>query len=197
MATRPLSTRGVSRRTAIKSLSLGTAGLSAGVWSALAPRTSLAANDTLQIACIGVANRAADNISGVSGVAGQSIVALCDIDDTFLDRLTKPTGEPAKQKPPRFADVRVYHDYRELLDKEAGKVDAVVTIGCVIEGATSHDDIVVQHAARKIIDLSLEFGKPVTLGISGPGMTRLEANERIDYAKRAVESAIKLVQRLK
>lgn len=76
------------------------------------------------------------------------------------------------------------------------KVDAVVTIGCVIEGATQHDEIVVQHAARKIIDLSLEFEKPVTLGISGPGMTRLEATERIDYAKRAVESAIKLVQRL-
>jgi 6,7-dimethyl-8-ribityllumazine synthase len=77
------------------------------------------------------------------------------------------------------------------------KVDAVVTIGCVIEGATQHDEIVVQHAARKIIDLSLEFDKPVTLGISGPGMTRLEASERLDYAKRAVESAIKLVKRLK
>ncbi|HMZ32428.1 MAG TPA: 6,7-dimethyl-8-ribityllumazine synthase [Methanoregulaceae archaeon] len=77
-----------------------------------------------------------------------------------------------------------------------GVVDAVVTIGCVIEGATQHDEIVVQHAARKIIDLSLEFDKPVTLGISGPGMTRLEANERIDYAKRAVESAVKMCQRL-
>jgi 6,7-dimethyl-8-ribityllumazine synthase len=77
-----------------------------------------------------------------------------------------------------------------------GKVDAVVTIGCVIEGATQHDEIVVQHAARKIIDLSLEYNKPVTLGISGPGMTRMEANERIDYAKRAVESAVKMVQRL-
>ena len=76
------------------------------------------------------------------------------------------------------------------------RVDAVVTIGCVIEGATQHDEIVVQHAARKIIDLSLEFEKPVTLGISGPGMTRLEANDRVDYGKRAVESAIKLVQRL-
>jgi 6,7-dimethyl-8-ribityllumazine synthase len=75
-------------------------------------------------------------------------------------------------------------------------VDAVVTIGCVIEGATQHDEIVVQHAARKIIDLSLEFEKPVTLGISGPGMTRLEASDRVDYGKRAVESAIKLVQRL-
>jgi 6,7-dimethyl-8-ribityllumazine synthase len=81
-----------------------------------------------------------------------------------------------------------------LKDKQ---IDAVVTIGCVIEGATQHDEIVVQHAARKIIDLSLEFDKPVALGISGPGMTRLEATERIDYAKRAVESAVKLVQRLK
>lgn len=78
-----------------------------------------------------------------------------------------------------------------------GKVDAVVTIGAVIEGATQHDEIVVQHAARKIMDLGLEYGKPVTLGISGPGMTRLEAHERVDYAKRAVESAVKLVKRLK
>lgn len=78
-----------------------------------------------------------------------------------------------------------------------GKVDAVVTIGCVIEGATGHDEIVVQHAARKILDLSLEFNKPVALGISGPGMTRMEASERIDYARRAVESAVKMVRRLK
>ncbi|MDO8841648.1 MAG: 6,7-dimethyl-8-ribityllumazine synthase [Methanocalculus sp.] len=77
-----------------------------------------------------------------------------------------------------------------------GNVDAVVTIGCVIEGSTGHDQIVVQHASRKIIDLSLEYEKPVTLGISGPGMTRLEAQERVDYARRAVESAVKLVQRL-
>jgi 6,7-dimethyl-8-ribityllumazine synthase len=79
---------------------------------------------------------------------------------------------------------------------KAGNVDAVVTVGCVIEGATQHDEIVVQHAARKIIDLSLEYDKPVSLGISGPGMTRMEATERIDYAKRAVESAVKMVQRL-
>lgn len=82
---------------------------------------------------------------------------------------------------------------KRMLDK--GAVDAVVSIGCVIEGATQHDEIVLQHASRKIIDLSLEYGKPVALGISGPGMTRLEAHERIDYAKRAVESAVKMVRR--
>lgn len=75
-------------------------------------------------------------------------------------------------------------------------IDGVVTIGCVIEGATGHDEIVVQHAARKIMDISLEAGKPVALGISGPGMTRMEAHQRVDYAKRAVESVVKMVQRL-
>ncbi len=76
-------------------------------------------------------------------------------------------------------------------------IDAVVTIGAVIQGATKHDESVVQHAARKIADLALEYDKPITLGISGPGMSRPDANERIDYAKRAVEAAVKMVKRLR
>lgn len=81
-----------------------------------------------------------------------------------------------------------------LLRRE--EIDAVVTIGCVIQGETAHDEVVVQHAARKLMDLSLEFGKPVTLGITGPKMSRPDAHKRVDYAKRAVEAAVKLLQRL-
>jgi 6,7-dimethyl-8-ribityllumazine synthase len=84
---------------------------------------------------------------------------------------------------------------KRLLEKD--DVDAVVTLGCVIEGETEHDEIVVHNAARKIADLALEYNKPVTLGISGPGMTRLQAEDRIDYGKRAVEAAVKMVKRLK
>lgn len=76
-------------------------------------------------------------------------------------------------------------------------VDAVVTLGAVIEGETDHDQVVMQQASRKIIDLSLEYNKPVALGISGPGMSRLEAHERVKYAKRAVEAAVKMCKRLK
>jgi 6,7-dimethyl-8-ribityllumazine synthase len=76
------------------------------------------------------------------------------------------------------------------------QIDAVVTLGCVIEGQTKHDEIVMQHAARKITDLALEYNKPVTLGITGPGMSRQDAHKRVDYAKRAVEAAVKMVQRL-
>jgi 6,7-dimethyl-8-ribityllumazine synthase len=75
-------------------------------------------------------------------------------------------------------------------------IDGVITIGAVIEGETEHDDLVIQHAARKIADLALEYNKPVGLGISGPGMTRLQAEDRIERGKAAVEAVVKLHQRL-
>jgi 6,7-dimethyl-8-ribityllumazine synthase len=76
-------------------------------------------------------------------------------------------------------------------------VEAVVTLGAVIEGETQHDEVVMQHATRKLMDVGLEYNKPVTLGISGPGATRLQALERVnDYARRAVEAAVKMVKRL-
>jgi len=37
----------------------------------------------------------------------------------------------------------------------------------------------------------------VGLGISGPGMTRLQAEKRIERAKTAVEAVVKLYRRLK
>jgi 6,7-dimethyl-8-ribityllumazine synthase len=76
-------------------------------------------------------------------------------------------------------------------------IDGVVALGAVIEGETEHDDIVIQHASRKIADLAIEFGKPVGLGITGPGMTRLQAEKRIERAKHAVESVVKLHNNLK
>ncbi len=75
-------------------------------------------------------------------------------------------------------------------------VDGVVALGAVIEGETEHDQIVIQHASRKIADLSVESGKPVGLGITGPGMTRLQAQDRVDRAKAAVEAAVKIAHQL-
>ena len=71
-------------------------------------------------------------------------------------------------------------------------IDGVVALGAVIEGETEHDEIVIQQASRKIADLALEYDKPVGLGITGPGMSRLQAEERIERAKMAVESVIKM-----
>ena len=82
------------------------------------------------------------------------------------------------------------------LIKDKG-IDGVVTIGAVIEGETEHDQVIIGQAARKITDLAVEYEKPVGLGISGPGMTRLQAEDRIERAKDAVESVLKQWKALK
>lgn len=85
---------------------------------------------------------------------------------------------------------------RSLLKRE--DVDAVATLGMVIEGDTEHDKIVSSQVSRKITDLALEFEKPVALGVAGPRMTRAQGTARIDeYAKRSVESAVKLARRMR
>jgi 6,7-dimethyl-8-ribityllumazine synthase len=83
---------------------------------------------------------------------------------------------------------------KKLLEEK--DIDAVITLGAVIEGETQHDDIVISHASRKIADLSLEFNKPVAFGITGPGMTRLQAVERIEKGREAVDVAVKMLKRL-
>jgi len=75
-------------------------------------------------------------------------------------------------------------------------IDGVVVLGAVIEGETEHDEVVMQHAARKLVDLSIQYDKPLGFGITGPGMSRLQAEERIDRAKQAVEAVVKLYKRL-
>lgn len=83
-----------------------------------------------------------------------------------------------------------------LLKKK--NVDAVVTLGAVIKGDTRHDDIVAENAARLIADLSLKHGKPVALGISGPGMTIDQARERAQLMPvRAVNAAVNMTLRLR
>jgi 6,7-dimethyl-8-ribityllumazine synthase len=76
-------------------------------------------------------------------------------------------------------------------------VDAVVALGAVIEGETNHDEVVMNQAARKLTDLSVEFGKPLGLGISGPGETRLQAQDRIENAGNAVRAVVKMARRLR
>jgi 6,7-dimethyl-8-ribityllumazine synthase len=79
---------------------------------------------------------------------------------------------------------------------EDKNIDGVVTLGCVIEGETGHDEIVIANAARKIADLSVDSGKPVSLGITGPKMTRLQAEDRIEKGRDAVESCVKMLKKL-
>jgi 6,7-dimethyl-8-ribityllumazine synthase len=81
----------------------------------------------------------------------------------------------------------------DRLARQSG-IDAVVAIGTVIEGDTDHDEVIGHAAAQGLTRVSLDRDVPVTLGITGPGMTPAEANDRIDYAENAVEGAIRMVE---
>ena len=82
-----------------------------------------------------------------------------------------------------------------LLQKK--DVDGVVTLGAIIKGQTKHDEIIAHSAARALTELSLKYQKPVSLGITGPGMQERHAYARIrPVAERAVEAILKITNEL-
>ncbi len=97
----------ITRRQFIHGVILG----STGYW--LGCQTTarrLSPNEKLNIGVVGVANRGGANLTGV---ASENIVALCDVDDIFL--------QAAAQK---FPQAKTYNDFRRMLDRR--DLDAVV-----------------------------------------------------------------------
>ena len=74
-------------------------------------------------------------------------------------------------------------------------VDAVATIGAVIKGETKHDEAIMGAICAELLRLSSQYGKPVGLGISGPGQTEEQARARAeDYARRSVRAALRMAK---
>ncbi len=96
-------------------------------------------------------------------------------------------------KVPGAFDIPIIVD--ALLKKK--DVDGVVTLGAIIKGQTKHDEVISHAAARSLSDLSIKYQKPVSLGISGPGMQERHAYARIrPVAERAVEAVVKISKEL-
>jgi 6,7-dimethyl-8-ribityllumazine synthase len=92
------------------------------------------------------------------------------------------------------------YDMPILVDSLLSKkdVDAVVTLGTIIKGQTKHDEVIAHSTAKSLTELSLRHKKPVSLGISGPGMQERHAHARIrPVAERAVEAVLKISEELK
>lgn len=97
-------------------------------------------------------------------------------------------------KVPGIFDMPIVIDV--LLQKK--EVDAVVTLGAVIKGETKHDELIANAVAKSLIDLAIKYKKPVTLGITGPGMTERQAQARIKpVAERAVEAVMKISDQMR
>jgi len=96
-------------------------------------------------------------------------------------------------KVPGAYDIPIIVD--SLLQKK--NVDGVVTLGAIIKGQTKHDEIIAQTTASALTELSIKYKKPVSLGITGPGMQERHAHARIrPVAERAVEAIVKITSEL-
>jgi predicted dehydrogenase len=68
------------------------------------------ANEKLNIGVIGVSGRGAENLNEI---AGENIVALCDVDQRHLDAALK-----------KFPNAKTYRDFRRLIDQKG--IDAIL-----------------------------------------------------------------------
>ena len=84
----------------------------------------------------------------------------------------------------------------KLLQKK--DVDGIITLGAVIKGQTKHDEVIANSTARNIAKLSIKYQKPITLGISGPGMSERQAYARIrPVSENAVNAVLRIHDELK
>ena len=129
-------------------------------------------------------------------------IVVSEFNDKVTSRMLAIAKEKAKLlnltvsyicKVPGAYDMPIIVD--SLLNKN--DVDAVVTLGAIIKGQTKHDEVISHATARALTDLSIKYRKPVSLGISGPGMQERHAYARIrPVAERAVEAVVKISDQL-
>ncbi len=82
---------------------------------------------------------------------------------------------------------------KRLLERD--DVDAAVVLGIIERGETKHGFVMGQVVYDAIINLQLEFMKPIGLGILGPGILPDQIEPRVrPYAKKAVAAAAALLQ---
>ena len=123
-------------------------------------------------------------------------IIVSEFNNKITSRMHQVALEKAKElklnvkhecKVPGIFDMPLIIDI--LLQKK--DVDAVVTLGAVIKGQTKHDEVIANSTANRISELSIKYQKPVSLGISGPGMAERQAYARIrPVAERAVEAVL-------
>ena len=95
--------------------------LPAGAFSTLgapAPGSVLGANGDIRVAVVGFNSRGMDHINGFQKVPGVRLVALCDVDETVLQKEARRQADAGNP-------VATYTDVRQLL--ESREIDAIST----------------------------------------------------------------------
>jgi 6,7-dimethyl-8-ribityllumazine synthase len=84
---------------------------------------------------------------------------------------------------------------------QTGRFDAVITLGCVIRGDTSHYDLVCEGAAQGVLQAGLSTGVPVLFGVitcenKAQAVARCNGGPK-DAGRHAAEAAVTMANLLK
>ena len=77
------------------------------------------------------------------------------------------------------------------------EIDAVITLGCVIQGDTKHFDFICDAVAQGVTNVSLKYNKPVIFGVLTPN-TMQQALDRAGgkHGNKGDEAAITAIKML-
>lgn len=80
---------------------------------------------------------------------------------------------------------------------EKSEIDAVICLGCVIQGETRHFDFICDAVAHGITNVSLKYNKPVIFGVLTPN-TQKQALDRAGgkHGNKGDEAAITAIKML-
>jgi 6,7-dimethyl-8-ribityllumazine synthase len=71
-------------------------------------------------------------------------------------------------------------------------IDLIVLLGYIHKGETLHGEVMGYVVHKSVVELELQYGKPVGFGIiSGATLEQAKARQ-VDYAKAAVQAAFKI-----
>jgi 6,7-dimethyl-8-ribityllumazine synthase len=123
-------------------------------------------------------------------------IVVSEFNDKVTSRMLEVALEKAKSlklnvkftcKVPGVFDMPLIID--TLLEKK--EVDGVVALG------TKHDELIANATVTRLTKLSLKHKKPVSLGITGPGIEERQAYARIrPVSERAIEAVMKISEEL-
>lgn len=140
----------------------------------------------------------ADQVPSASGMKFGIVVAEwnTEITDSLCQGAIKTLEQFEAQKIEKIAVPGTFElamGAQFLLEK--GNVDAVICIGCVIQGETKHFDFICNAASQGITDLNLKYNKPVIFGVLTPN-TLQQAFDRAGgkHGNKGDEAAITAIK---
>ena len=82
-----------------------------------------------------------------------------------------------------------------MLENKALNLDAVICLGCVIRGETSHFDYVCQATALGIKDVGIKYNKPVIFGVlTDDNIEQSRARSGGQHGNKGDESAVTAIK---